>query len=310
MNTALITSYVNPDLDGIACVIAYAELLHTQGTPAVAGYFGEPSPEAKYVMDRFEIPYPQRLNSADGFEKVIALDVSKPGDLEGKVPLNNVTEIVDHRKVHEAEKFPNAKVQIELVGSAATLVAEKFRGAGIIPSKNASILLLSAIISNTLNFQANVTTDRDRAVYEWLLPIANLPSSYARELFLAKSDMTGDRLQKAIAGDLALFDFGQYHAGIAQIEMIGGFELVEQRKEEILSVLAGLKQKHSLDWIYLSIAELEKACTIFVATDEIPQKVLSELFNVEFHDSVAVHQGLVMRKEIAALLKGYFSNKE
>lgn len=306
MNTTLITSYVNPDLDGIACMIAYAELLHTQGTSAVAGYFGEPSPEAKYVMDRFEIPYPQRLNSADGFEKVIALDVSKPGDLEGKVPLNNVTEIVDHRKVHEAEKFPNAKVQIELVGSAVTLITEKFKLSGLTPSKNAAILMVSAIISNTSNFQANVTTDRDRAVYGWLLPIANLPSNYARELFLAKSDMSGERLKNVLIGDLGIFDFGQYHVGIAQIEMIGGFELAQNRKEEILVILEELRKTQSLNWIYLSIVELEKACTIFVATDEIPKTALHNLFSISFDGDTAVCQGLIMRKEAVALLKGYF----
>lgn len=309
MSSTLVTSYVNPDLDGIACMVAYAELLNMQGAPAVVGYFGEPSPEAKYVLDRFQIPYPQRLNSTDGFEKVIALDVSKPGDLEGKVPLDRVIEIVDHRKVHEADKFPNAKAQIELVGSAATLIAEKFQGSEVFPSKSSAILMVSAIISNTSNFQANVTTDRDRVVYEWLLPIANLPSSYARELFLAKSDVSGERLREVLRDDLAIFDFGQYHAGIAQIEMIGGFELIQNRKAEILNILEEIKKTQSLDWIYCSIVELEKACNIFVAVDEVPQKTLSELFAIEFHDTVAVRQGLVLRKETAALLKEYFQNK-
>lgn len=309
MNPILVTSYVNPDIDGIACMVAYAELLNALGKDVVAGYFGEPSQEARYVLDRFQIPYPRLLNNSDGFEEIIALDVSKPGDLEGKVPLDKIIEIIDHRKVHEADKFPNAKVQIELVGSAATLIAEKFQVAEVLPSKSSAILMVSAIISNTFNFQAKVATDRDRETYEWLSPTANLPSDYPRELFLAKSDLSGNQLQNVLRDDLAIFDFGQYHAGIAQIEMIGGFELIQNRKEEILAILADLKKKESLDWIYCSIVELEKGCNIFIAVDEVPQKTLSELFAIEFHDTVAVRQGLVMRKETVALLKEYFQNK-
>ena len=70
-------------------------------------------------------------------------------------------EVVDHRAVNEADKFQNAKIQIEMVGSAATLIAEKFLHATTSTSPESAALLYSAIISNTINFQANVTTDRD-----------------------------------------------------------------------------------------------------------------------------------------------------
>lgn len=74
--------------------------------------------ETKYVFDRFVFLYPQIISNADNFDEVVLVDSSDPNGLEGKISLGKVIEIVDHRQIHEANKFPKAKVQIELVGAA------------------------------------------------------------------------------------------------------------------------------------------------------------------------------------------------
>ncbi|KKQ25755.1 MAG: Inorganic pyrophosphatase/exopolyphosphatase, partial [Parcubacteria group bacterium GW2011_GWB1_37_13] len=57
MQSILVTSYVNPDLDGIASVVAYAEFLKKISKKSVAGIIGEPHFEAKYIFDRFGFSY-------------------------------------------------------------------------------------------------------------------------------------------------------------------------------------------------------------------------------------------------------------
>jgi manganese-dependent inorganic pyrophosphatase len=216
MKPTLVTCYVNPDLDGVAGAMAYAEYLQKTGQDVVAGIIGEPHDEAKYILDRFGIPYPRMILNADDFEKVILVDASDLNGLEGKISSDKVIEIFDHRKVHEADKFPNAKVQIELVGAAATLIAEKFMKNNVAISKESAILVCGAIISNTLNFKGTVTTDRDKTAVALLNKIAGLSENFWKELFTAKSDLSGAKLAERIESDSAWFEIGGKKIGIAQ----------------------------------------------------------------------------------------------
>jgi len=67
---------------------------------------------------------------------------------------------------------------------------------------------LGAIISNTLNFKGSVTTDRDKAAASWLNQVAKLPKDFWKDLFLAKSDLSGKKLSKGVKGDFAWFVMG------------------------------------------------------------------------------------------------------
>jgi nanoRNase/pAp phosphatase (c-di-AMP/oligoRNAs hydrolase) len=58
--------------------------------------------------------------------------------------------VIDHRKFHHADEFINAKQNIELVGSASTLIAEKFSQNSITPSREVAVCLYAAIVSNTI----------------------------------------------------------------------------------------------------------------------------------------------------------------
>ena len=180
MKPILVTCYVNPDLDGVAGAIAYGEFLQKTGKNTVVGIIGEPHDEAKYILDRFGFEYPPIIPNADNFDEVILVDASDLNGLEGKISAEKVIEIIDHRKVHEADKFPKAKAQIELVGAAATLVAEKFIQNNVDVSKESATLVYGAIISNTLNFKGSVTTDRDKEAAAWLNKVANCPKIFGK----------------------------------------------------------------------------------------------------------------------------------
>lgn len=299
----LVTAYVNPDLDGTAGAIAYAEFLNATGREAVAGVFGVPHDEAKYVLDRFHIPYPRTINSCEGFDEVILVDASELAGLEGKIPPERVVEIIDHRKIHEGDKFPNAKLQIELVGAAVTLVGEKFMAGDTPISKASAILLEAGIISNTLNFKSGTTTERDRRASTWLNKISGLPPEFANDMFRMKSDLSGEKLEERTRGDFALFSIGGKAVGIAQLEMLGGEKLIAERKEEILAILHNLKREHDLDHIFLTLIELEADCNLILADDPDTQALLGKALGVSFVGSLAKRDGLIMRKQVVPLLK-------
>jgi inorganic pyrophosphatase/exopolyphosphatase len=303
MKPILVTAYASPDLDGLAGAMAYAEYLQKTGRDANAGFMGELHAEAKYVLDRFSIPYPKKIENADDFNEVILVDASDLNGLDGKVTPEKVIEVIDHRKIHEADKFPNAIVQIELVGAAVTLVAEKFMQSEVEISKESAILLYAGIISNTLNFKAGVTTERDRVAATWLNQFAKLPADFWVELFTAKSDLSGEKLVERIRGDFASFAFGGKKFGIAQIEIIGVEKLIAERKDEIIQVLEAIKKEIQLEFVFQSTLELAEAKNYFVTSDAEAKQLLEKVLGVQFIGDVAVREGLIMRKQIVPLLK-------
>ena len=303
MTKLLITSYVNSDIDGVAGTFAYSEFLQKIGTENMVGIMGEIHDEAKYVLDRFNFEYPQKISNSKDFDKVVLIDTSDLSGVEGNIELEKVVEIIDHRKVHEAHKFPNAKVQIELVGSVATLIAEKFIEKNIEMSKKSAILLLSAVISNTINFKGGVTTDRDRSVAKYLNNIAKLPDNFWKELFEAKSDLTGGKLLSRIEGDLASYSIANRKYSIAQIEIIGVAKLIQERTSEIIEILNKTKETMNLDFIFLSAVDLEEEKTYFITDNEETKDLIKNVLGVNFNGNVAKKESMLMRKQILPLLK-------
>jgi len=303
MKPILVTCYVNPDLDGVAGAIAYGEFLQKIGKTIFVGIIGELHDEVKYIFDRFDFEYPSIIESADNYDEVILVDASDLNGLEGKIAPEKVIEIIDHRKVHEADKFPKAKAQIELVGAAATLIAEKFMENKVDISKESAILVYGAIISNTLNFKGNVTTNRDKEAAAWLNKTAKLPEDFWKDLFIAKSDLSGKKLSERIEGDFAWFVLSGKKVGIAQVEMIGAKKLLDERSDEIIQVLEKIKREMSLDLIFQNTIELEDTRNFFVVQDLETQKLLEKVFAVRFTGAVAGRSTLIMRKQIVPLLK-------
>ena len=303
MKPILVTCYMNPDLDGVAGVTGYAEFLNKTGRSAVAGIFGQAHEETRYLLDRFKIKYPLALQNSDDYDEVVLVDASEIDILKGRVEVDKVVEVIDHRQVNEANKFLKAKIQIEAVGSAATLVAERFTKSDIEISKEAAILIYGAIISNTLNFQATVTTERDRQAAKWVNNSAQLPEIFWEGLFVAKSDMTGAKLTERMYDKVAVYNMGGKKLSVTQIEMIGAGKLIEERKIEIIKILNEIKKEKSLDIVFLNLLELKDAKTFLVADDENTKELVEKILSVKFAGQVAERSGLIMRKQIIPLLK-------
>ena len=310
MKNTYITCYTNPDLDGFACIYAYQEYLGKIVLKAEPVVFGTPQVEAKYLLKKYQIKLPK--NKFVKFKpkpEIILVDSSDLRGLDKRIKPDRVVEVIDHRKINEAYLFTKAKIQIELVGAAATLIAEKFIKNKIEISFGSAVLLYGAIISNTLNFKASVTTSRDKTAAAWLNKILKLPKNFWQELFLAKSDLSGSKLAKAIAGDCVWFEIANQKISIAQLEIIGAKELIYQRLPEIVIALEKLKRQNHLGMVFLNLIDLKTYHNTLVAIDEITKSLLSKALAVKFVGNVAKTDEVIMRKQIIPLLKNELEKK-
>lgn len=104
-------------------------------------------------------------------------------------------------------------------------------------------------------------------------------------------------------GDFASFSCGEKQITIAQLEIVDGKKMVQERKEEILAVLRVLKQEQKVDIIFLSIVNFGESYNIFVTDDLVIQQFLEKVLSIYFTDHVAERSPVLMRKQIVPLLK-------
>ena len=308
-NPILITSYECPDLDGVACTFAYTEFLQQQKQNVIAALSWSLQREAEFVLETFHIP---SLQDAEPLiatvDQIIILDASDTGVLSKTIPAEKVIEVIDHRKVHEAHtQFPNAKVQVELVGSAATLIAEKFHQEQLAPSQEAAALLYSAIISNTVNFQASVTTSRDHTMANRLKTQFTLPDHYIHDMFVDKSHFRKS-LKQTVIDDFATFNLHNHTLGIAQLEIVNVDAFIEKNRDELQAILEELKKEQGLEYIFLTCIDLEKAFNKLLVIDEPTKDILEEALQVNFENEITQREGILMRKELVPRIKDVIKN--
>lgn len=304
----MITCGENSDLDGLACAYAYAELLNAKGISATFAIFGKPHPEAIFVLDHLNLKIKSGESVVNRFDEIRIVDCSGPQWLSKKIPLEKVVEIIDHRKVTNTTKFSNVKkIQIELIGSCATLIAEKSIANKIIPSEKSAILLYCAIISNTINFKNKITTERDRAAAKYLKDLYGISDEIIHKMFEYKSRLDGP-IKDVFLKDLAFHDFAGKKVCTFQLEIIGVKDFVNKNLADIEKALKKINSENNFDYTFLTCVDIEEGHNTLVAADDETRKVIEESLGVKFSGSVAKYPEVIMRKEILPKIKEYLES--
>lgn len=309
----IVTSYTNPDLDGVGGAVGYAELLRHQGKDAAAAVHGTPYVEAQWVLENFRLPPVPSTNQFDVKNTdIVLVDTCFPDNLDPNIRPEQVIEIIDHRDGGKADSFPNAKVQIELVGAAATLVAERLHVSGIQPTKSTALLLLGGIISNTMNFCSLNTTERDHAMKQWLIPIAEPPADFARQMFTAKSQMIFSDLEGAIRSDAMSAPIKDSIVIQGQLELVGVGDLLVQYHDKIQNIMQSLKKESNASYMLLSLVDLDTKTTDILVFDTESAKFYGdalEKLDIRFTDGRAHLDHILLRKQMMPLIRSTLQGK-
>lgn len=284
------------DIDAYACAVAMAELLNLQGVRAFA-YSQAP---CNYSVCSSLTTKGQILRElpADVSEKdanYIIVDVSDPEFLKTSVPLDQVTEVYDHHVGFEdywSEKIGDDS-HIEFIGAAATLIYREWNKVGLQDkmSRETALLLLAAILDNTLNLTSSNTTEEDREVFRTLCAHACVGDEFCASYF--------SEVQKSVEADLKNALFGD-------IKTVRGNAILPPKvaqlcvwnAESILTRLPEIRGWFSQEPWMINIIELAGNCSFFVCDDEFHQQKIGRVFNVRFEAGVARTKTPYLRKQI------------
>ena len=285
-------SYI--DIDGYASSIAYRELLRMQG---IESKFVSNAVLNYSITDSLKnIPYSIDNYSINSNDKYIILDLSNKSYFPEFVDEDSIVEIIDHHPGFE-EYWNNKlsrKAIIEQIGSVATIIVEKYEQDGLLDrmDKDIAKLLMAAILDNTLNFTANITTDRDRNAYKKLETLIN-EHDYATTYFSECQKYIEDNLCESIKNDIKIQKTNEYLPEVfGQLTIWDAEELLHKR-DFINQIMSSYGNKWMLNIISLS----NNSSYIIYSNDEIRSK-LEQLLNCYDKNGTLIKSPAMLRKEI------------
>ena len=290
--TAIVTSYVDPDLDGVACCLAIQALEPPGWTARI---LGATDSETKLVLKTLSLALPPPITGWTDLSAIWLVDTHHPKQLPDDFPAEIVRRITDHHSGGSPECFPNADIQNEAVGAAATLLAERFGQPGARIPPDIAVLLQAAIVSNTLQFRAPATSQRDHRAYDLLAGISPIDP----QLLAAMGEARRERLKFAtkalLESDAKLFDTSRGMAAIAQIEAPGALDIL--LRDDLRSSLGRLAVSKKAIWALLNIADMETGESAVLGTDQdILRALASSLGEAVGEDGVIRCRRLLQRK--------------
>jgi manganese-dependent inorganic pyrophosphatase len=230
--------------------------------------------------------------------RVLLVDHAEQSQSVPGVEQAEIVEILDHHHIGSIETRVPVTATFDPVGSTATLVIERFRAGGMEPSRPAAVMLLGAVLSDTVILNSPTTTERDHAVVEYLERVLALDArDFGRAMFEATSDVS-----EVSAADIVTRDAKQYqvHGGhticIAQIEVVGKSLL--ERSQELLDAMAVERQNKGLALYALMVTDiLSKGTDLLVAGDTVS---VARAFGAAAQDSLIELPGVMSRKKQVA----------
>lgn len=270
----LVTTYRNPDTDGVACAYAVAHYGNTiWGESYEVAFGGHLNGETRAALDDIGLPYPSFCLNEEfdwkSVERIMLVDTHHLAQLPSELPPERVIRVIDHHPLGDIERLPNAHITNVAVGAAATIVAEVLRSNRVRIESRIRTLLAAAIVSNTLSLRAPSTTDRDRSALVWLKEGVESAVDRIDQLMFEQraSFMQGDT-ESVVRSDLKVFEIEKFRVAIGQIEAPGASTLAD--RPDLNSALEAVRLSTESDFALINLADLSLAKSMIVFPGRAP----------------------------------------
>ena len=290
-----VIGHQQPDTDTICSAIAYARLKQIQGVDAAPARAGEINPETRFVLDRWAVESPTRLDDA-AMERLILVDHNEYSQAVPGARDADIVEVVDHHRIGDVETSDPISFRNEPVGSTATILTQLYDDADEAIDAKTAGLLLSGLLSDTVVLRSPTTTDTDRAAAERLAETASVDyEEYGKELLQQKSKLGEKSPREMVLGDFKEFEFGSYYIGVGQIETIEPAAVVNQREAVLAAMDDVVTERDYAVFLVLVTDLLEEESTALIAGDNV--NTVENALNTTFTDRKAFLPGVMSRKK-------------
>ena len=235
--------------------------------------------------------------------RVILVDHAEAAQSVPGVEQAEIVEIIDHHHIGSIETRIPVTATFDPVGSTATLIAERFAGAEIEPMDSTAIMLICAILSDTVLLNSPTTTDRDRNAIDLLEDLIDVNATeLGREMFASTSDVSEVPAAEIVTRDAKEYTLASGEPiSIAQIETVGSGVL--ERHDELAKAIAEVRERNGYSLAALMVTDILAQGTMTIAVGD--DSALVRAFGGRDENGLIAMPGVMSRKkQVAPILLG------
>ena len=297
--TIKIFGHKAPDTDATCSALIWAWYLNDiQGKPAQAFVLEAPNTEASFVLERWGVAMPETLGPLSADDEVVIVDTNNPAELPDGVNNANIHEVIDHHLLSGGLKTKGPiKVTIRPVAATATVMSWLIGRDLERAPEWVKGLMLSCVLSDTLEFRSPTTTPTDLDLAEKLATDLGVSiPDYAAEMFAAKSDVSSFSDAELLTMDSKIFEVGGTKLRVSVLETTAP-DVILARKAGLMAKMQDVAKADGVDQVLLFIVDiLNEAATLLIPNDQVRQ-IAEKSFGVSVSGDSVVLPGIMSRKK-------------
>lgn len=295
MEKICIFGHKNPDTDSITSSLVLANLEKALGNNVEACRLGKINKETEYVLQYLGIEPPRLLEKVEDGAKVMLVDHASTKESIDNLENVTILKIVDHHKVALNTSYP-LFYRAEPVGCTETILYKMYRENKVEISREIAILMLSAIVSDTLLFQSPTCTKEDREIAQELAKIAQIDiDTYGLEMLKAGTDLSEFSIEEILNLDAKEIDLKDVKSVIAQVNTASIEEVMTMKKDLENGMLKVIEAK-GLDVFVLLITDIVSSNSQAIVLGKRADLV-EKSYGVTLENNTALLKGIVSRKK-------------
>ena len=295
--TTLVFGHKSPDTDSTGSPIIWAWYLNeVKGIPAEAVLLGEPNTEAAFVLKYWDCPKPRITNSIADGTKVVVVDTNNPAELPANINALNVTAVIDHHKLVGGLET-SGPIDITIRPLACTVTVMHGLMAGAMMPDWVKGLMLSCILSDTLEFRSPTTTPIDRTLAETLAADLGITiSDFAAKLFEAKSDVGAFSDAALLRMDSKEYNVAGKELRISVLETTAP-KVILDRKASLMASMTDVAREDGADQVLLFVIDILREEATLLVPNDLVKELAQASFGVTVSGDTVVIPGLMSRKK-------------
>lgn len=243
-------------------------------------------------------------------KKVILVDHNELSQSVEGIEEAEILEIIDHHRLGDISTDLPVYFRNEICGSSSTIISELFEENSIVIPKDYAGLMVSAIISDTINFHSPTCTPKDHLQAKKLAEIADLDlEELGKSILEVSASLTSKTAGEIVNTDIKEFNISSFKLAVGQVNILNKSD-VSQVKQQVNPYLES----------YCLANRLDIALMVFSLTDGSGSYILAVGREVNYlweaFDSILVKEddldflpAIVSRKQqIIPLLSKYLQS--
>jgi manganese-dependent inorganic pyrophosphatase len=163
--------------------------------------------------------------------------------------------------------------------------------------ENVKGVMLSCIISDTLEFRSPTTTPVDKALAEKLAADLGIDlSAYASEMFEAKSDISAFSDAELLRMDSKEYAVGDTKFRVSVLETTAP-KIVLDRKDSIMASMTDVAKEDGVDQVLLFVVDILNEEATMMIPNELTKTVAEASFGAAVAGDTVVLPGVMSRKK-------------